>query len=348
MITNKSIIVLDCFLDNTEKEITLLQNLEQFRKLDVPILLIANKPMSIEVQKKVDYLIYDKENLLFKDYYAYDLLIFHSIEYKQFSFRSEFWYKQEHGLSVLCNLTKTMNFAKKLDFTKFVHFEWDYFIHDADISKIKEAITDFTENNKIAFLIKNKKEISFYFWMLDIDYWQNKFPQILKEEDYKKYLKTLVKGNLFQKVEDLFYIVFKNLLHTKDCLELDEFKNKFVTESKLNLSVSDFNFSKPNTLYMYKGFTKIFKNSKITDEIALLTINDKTDKTIETNYSIKINNEVKYYQHFTAKDCWFMNVIHDFDKSKFPIELKINDEFQKTYYSLDEITNSIHCKYDFY
>jgi hypothetical protein len=345
---NKPIIVLDCFVDDVDKEKLLLKNLDQFKKLNIPILLIANNPISLEIQKKIDYLIFDKEDLLFNGYYFYDLLLYYTIEYKEFSFRSEFWYKQEHGLSVLCNLTKAMNFVKKLDFTKFVHFEWDYFIDDADIVKIKEAITDFVENDKIIFLVKNKKEISFYFWMVDIDYWQAKFPQILKEEDYQNCLKTLKKDKLFQKVEDLFYIIFENFLHTKDCLDLDEFKSKFVTESKLNLSVSDFNFSKPNTAYMYKGFAKIYKNNKLTNEIALLTINRKAEKLVETNYSIKINNKTDSFKHLTDKDCWCISIIRDFDKSKFPIELRLNDEYEKIYHSFDEITNSINCKYDFY
>lgn len=341
---NQPIIVLDCFFDDARKEKILLQNLEQFKKLSIPILLITNNPMSREVQEKVDYLIYDKENLLFKDEYIYDLLLYNIIEYDDFIFRSDFWYKQEHGLSVLCNLTKTMNFAKKLGFTKFVHFEWDYFIHDADIIKIKETIVDFVENNKIAFLIKNGKEISFYFWMVDIDYWQNKFPQILKEEDYKNCLKTFKKNNLFQKVEDVFYIVFENFLHTKDCLDLDEFKNKFITESKLNLSVSDFNFAKPNTENMFRGLAKIYKNDNIIDEIALLTVNHKDNKTIETNYSIKINNEIKFFKHLAGENYWAFDIISGFDKCKFPIELEINNVFKKTYHFLDEITNSIRCK----
>jgi hypothetical protein len=345
---NTPIIVLDCFIDDFEKEKLLLKNLDQFKKLNVPILLIANNPISLEIQKKINYLIFDKEDLLFNGDYFYDLLLYHSIEYKEFKFKSEFWYKQEHGLSVLCNLTKAMNFVKKLNFTKFIHFEWDYFIGDLDIAKIKEAITDFIENDKNLFLIKNNKEISFYFWMVDIDYWQAKFPQILKEEDYRNCLKTIKKDKLFQKVEDLFYIIFENHLYTKDCLNIDEFKSKFVTESKLNLSVSDFNFSKPNTAYMFKGFTKIYKNDKLANEIAILTINDKTEKLVETNYSIKINDEHNSFKHLTHKDCWCIHVINDFDKSKFPIQLKMNDEFEKTYHSFDEITNSIYCKYDFY
>jgi hypothetical protein len=346
--TSKPIIVIDAFLDNQEKENLLISNLQKFKKFNIPILLVSNSPISVEIQKQIDYFIFDKENLLFKDKYSYDLLIFHVLEYKEFSFKNEFWYKQEHGLSVLCNLTKTMNFAKKLGFTKFIHFEWDYFIHDNDSIKIQNIIDDFVYNDKTIFLIKDKKEIAFYFWMVDIDYWQSKFPQILKEEDYKNCLKNLKKDNFFQKVEDLFYIFFENTLDTKNCLELDEFKNKFATESKLNLSVSDFNFSKPNSLYIFKGLAKIYKNNKITNEIAVLTINDRLEKIIETDYCVKINNETKHYKHFTAIDSWFMNTINDFNESKFPIELKINNEFQKTYYSLDEITNSIHCNYNFY
>jgi len=341
---NKPIIVLDCFLDDVDKEKIFLQNLEQFKKLSTPILLITNSPMSREIQEKVNYLIYDKENILFKGEYFYDLSFFHVVESDKFSFIIDFWYKQEHGLSVLCNLTKTMNFAKKLGFTKFVHFEWDYFIHDADLTKIKQTIVDFVENNKMAFLVKNGKQISFHFWMIDIDYWQNEFPQILKEEDYKNYLKIIKKNNLFQKVEDIFYIVFERFFYTEDYLELNEFKNQFITESKLNLSVSDFNFAKPNTLNMYIGLAKIYKKNNMTDEIALVTINNKIDKIIETNYSIKINNDIKFFKHLTGKNDCSLSVIHDFDKSKFPIELKINNEFEKIYYSLDEITNSVKYK----
>ena len=65
----------------------------------------------------------------------------------------------------------------------------------------------------------------------------------------------------------------------------------------------------------------------MTDEIALVTINNKIDKIIETNYSIKIDNDIKFFKHLTGKNDCSLSVIHDFDKFKFPIELKINNEF---------------------
>ena len=337
---NKPIIIVDVFLDNDTKKEIFVSNLEKFKQFDIPILLICNKPLPIDIQNKVDYIIYDKQNLLFQDEYKYDMNIYHTVSFKDFVFKSDYWYKQEHGLSVLCNLNKSVEFAKKLGFDKFIHFEWDYFIDDEDLKLIKNLVRDFLNKNGRAYFI-NTTETTFYFWMVDINFWLDKFPKILCENDYKNYLHRLGFNKNFKKAEDIVYIAFKDFLLKDESIDAEAFKKEFMSKSKLNLFISDYNFGKPNTNAVFRGLCKVERNQKLVDELIIFTFNSYENKDVENLYTVKFNNQIQKIFHKTSKNQWFSHRIDEFDSSKFPIELQINDDFKKTYYSMDEITNKI-------
>jgi hypothetical protein len=339
---SKPIIVIDAFLNKSEKNNILISNLQKFKKFNIPILLIGNKPISIEIQNEVDYFIYDKQNLLFKDsYYCYES--FWSAErFEDFIVETRAEYKQEHGLSVLCNLTKSINFVKNLGFTKLIHFEWDLFIDDDDHEKYNNLINNFINSNEKAFFV-GTSEISFIFWMIDIPFFNNKFPQILNEQDYKKSISNLNQSNIFLKVEKLFFIIFHDILNEKELINEDEFAKNNITKS-ISLYFSDFNYEKPNTKDAYQGLCKINQNSVLQNKLLIFTFNHSSEKEIDIEYYITFDNNTQYFRHTAKNSFYFLSEIKDFDFSKFPIELKTSCGFQKIYNSIDDIKNKMDHK----
>ena len=55
---DEDIFVIDCWIDTKEKEQTLLNLINRVKVYNVPILLCGHSPVSIEIQKQVDYFLY--------------------------------------------------------------------------------------------------------------------------------------------------------------------------------------------------------------------------------------------------------------------------------------------------
>ncbi len=73
---NEDVFVVDCWLDTDEKEKTLLKLLDRLKNFNVPIILCGHYPVKPEIQKQVDYFIYDSNNdiLLEKDFAEYEVV----------------------------------------------------------------------------------------------------------------------------------------------------------------------------------------------------------------------------------------------------------------------------------
>jgi hypothetical protein len=73
---NEDIFVIDCWLDTKEKEDTLINLINRVKVFNVPIILCGHYPVKPEIQKMVDYCIYDKNNdiLLEKDFNEYEVV----------------------------------------------------------------------------------------------------------------------------------------------------------------------------------------------------------------------------------------------------------------------------------
>jgi hypothetical protein len=336
---SKPIIVLDAFLDREEKKKILISNLQKFKKFNIPILLIGNSPIPIDIQKEVDYVIYDKENLMFKDSYIYEMKLWRAHRFPNFTIRNEWYYKQEHGLSVLCNLTKAMNFVKNLGFTKFIHFEWDFFIDDEDHVKFKNFINSFINSYRKAFFV-DSGEVSFLFWMVDIEFWIQKFPKILNEKDYKKFLQTFNNPNQFLIAEKCLLFAFKNYLSKEELIDSKEYEKNNIIKST-SLYSSDFNFEKPNTDGWYKGLFKIYENSVLQNKLLVLTYNKNIETEVEAQYFITFDGKTQHIHHKVKESLCMYTQINNFDFSKFPLKIKTNCGFEKIYNSINEIDNEL-------
>jgi autotransporter strand-loop-strand O-heptosyltransferase len=122
---NEDIFIIDCWLDTKEKENTLMNLINRVKVFNVPIILCGHYAVKPEIQKMVDYFIYDGNNdiLLEKDFKEYEVVSDRwSImsDYKVFN-KVDF----HHDYAIWLTMKNAFNLANQLG-KKYIHFlEYD-------------------------------------------------------------------------------------------------------------------------------------------------------------------------------------------------------------------------------
>jgi len=315
---NKTIIIIDAFLESPTRLELFEPVLNQVKKIGLPILLISNSPVPASIQKEVDYFIFDKRNLLFQD------------EYESYPF---------------CNLTKCTNFAIEQGYKKFIRIEWDFLINDKDLPKLKQLIFDFANSDKKGYFIYNPsngeglKDLPYHFWMVDLDFWKEKFPRIHSEKDYQDFIFAKNGNKKFEIAERVSYLAFRDSFSEMTLIDESDFFKDLSANSSVNFVTSDINFLPPCSSGVCRGLSKVYRNGSATGELVLISWNRISKETDIIEYSILFTGSVQNYRHETPYMCWNLSGIKDFDFSKFPITLKMNNGFEKIYNSEKEINS---------
>ena len=138
------------------KDVSLLSYLNNN---EYDLLLMSNTTTSKEVQDKVDYFFYDKRNQLFKEKYSkYDYVNYWT-QYDWFKVSNCFPHTQNHGLSVLISLFRSVKIAKELGYTHFYKMEYDARITEKTKIKIKDLNNECVLNNKKGIFLLKKNAI---------------------------------------------------------------------------------------------------------------------------------------------------------------------------------------------
>lgn len=140
---DEDIFVVDCWLDTVEKENTLLKLIDRIKVFNVPIILCGHYPVKPEIQKQVDYFIYDKNNeiLLEKDFKEFEVLSDRWTimnDYKVFN-KVDF----HHDYAIWITMKNAFNLAKQLN-KKYIHFlEYD---NIPDEVQYRQAFMEYVRN----------------------------------------------------------------------------------------------------------------------------------------------------------------------------------------------------------
>lgn len=141
---NEDIFVVDCWLDTDEKEKTLLKLLDRLKNFNVPIILCGHYPVKPEIQKQVDYFIYDSNNdiLLEKDFAEYEVVSDRWTimnDYKIFN-KVDF----HHDYAIWLTMKNAFNLAKQLN-KKYIHFiEYDNL---PDETQYRQSFMEYVRNH---------------------------------------------------------------------------------------------------------------------------------------------------------------------------------------------------------
>jgi glycosyltransferase involved in cell wall biosynthesis/ribosomal protein L33 len=188
--TVKAAIAADVFFHTESNLDNFIDYTTNMKKTGLPILLMTNSKFDSKVIDYVDYLIYDKEDRLFKhEYKNYKtLILFFSNQFHNFQVPT--LGKQKHGLSVLSNFYRALVFLKSLNYTHIIKTEADCMIEDTN--RILEELQNVVDSDKkgLVYLHNDNGDLftSYHIMYFEIDYLLSVFPQINNEKDYQNYI----------------------------------------------------------------------------------------------------------------------------------------------------------------
>jgi autotransporter strand-loop-strand O-heptosyltransferase len=118
---NEDVFIIDSWTDTIEKEITLIELIKRIKVFNVPIILATHYAVKPEIQKLVDYYIYDSNN---------DILL--EKDFNEYGVNSERWSNMggyqiinkidfHHDYAIWLTMKNAFNLAKQLN-KKYIHF----------------------------------------------------------------------------------------------------------------------------------------------------------------------------------------------------------------------------------
>ena len=118
---NEDIFIIDSWADNESKENDLIELIKILKQYNATILICGHYPVISEIQKMVDYYIYDKDNpiLLESEFETYGVNSGRWTEYD--NWRTENKSPFHHDYAIWTTMRNSFNFANYLN-KKYIHF----------------------------------------------------------------------------------------------------------------------------------------------------------------------------------------------------------------------------------
>jgi hypothetical protein len=306
----KSIIILDAFVTDKQEEGTLLNFIDSIKTIGDDLLLMSNTTTSKEVQDKVDYFFYDKRNQLFKEEYSkYDYVNYWT-KYDWFKVSNCFPHTQNHGLSVLINLFRSVKIAKELGYTHFYKMEYDARLTENTKIKIKELNNECILNDKKGVFFVGEEHItgnpsmSVHYFFCEINYFLNNFWNVTCEQDYIDFLESEFDNRDFLIVER-FMVENLKKLNSDEVYIKEDFLNEF-NDTLWN--------TKQTKVYDDKKYkecvTKFYLKQNHPNEVVIYSRNVKSEPDFR-RIIVKFNDgeEREIIQEFGAYGAWSYTVL---------------------------------------
>ena len=168
----KVLTILDCYIHND----TILNKLDSFvdklKSKNSDILLISNTTIPIEIQKKVDYCLYDSNNYFFSSDWKFSDLFVVKSEISGGNIQDVFPKLQPHGLSVMINIFNALNLGKSLVYTHFEKLEYDPLFSEESFNHLSSLPSRCLNENKKGLYLLNSKtnppDVSFHYFFSEI------------------------------------------------------------------------------------------------------------------------------------------------------------------------------------
>ena len=240
----KEIVILSCYPNTDYKENLLNDCVKKLKSLNKDVLIATHYPIPDYIVKKVNYYIYDSNNIDF-DYKTIDNTKYGFFEKNQ-SFILEFANKcHSPALSRIFNLA--LNFIKHLQYDYFTILETDAEYDIRDLSKIDDIKTQLINQEKNFFFFKIRP-YQYPYWeehgifeiyeTYSFGGYVNKFlEKFYFPTEYNEWVELYNKDYRYQNLE--FYVTefFKTI--KDECLILDSFKHEFPNSEVNIITVND-------------------------------------------------------------------------------------------------------------
>ena len=264
-INNEEIIILGTF-PNLKSRVQLTKDtINSLKPLGRKIMLVSHYPVDDEIQRMVDYYIFDSENpLTHHSYYTkfYNYTNDYDVEININGLKNS-----NQALTVVTNIFNATKLAKGLGFKSFFYNTYDVITNEKDFQAIEKSF-DSIKGGKKGYLATLdtpfQKGIQTNGMTFDIDYFLENFKDIRNVEEFNR---SCVKIGSQNFLED--YLIKKvNLLNQDELIIITNKEQTFLTNSGLGVASNSEYYSilpiegKPNK-YMFYFFTYNIDNRKI-------------------------------------------------------------------------------------
>jgi hypothetical protein len=155
----KLCIIISCHLNSEKKEKKFENTIDNLKSLELPIILSSHLPVNHEIQKKIDYYIYDSRNIIFNETDFFNLQFpqnhsgFHRMSYFGGICVKNYMSKEIHWASCLNHYIRLLNYADFLGFDTVLSLEYDWSFDEKELEQLKEIINKIQKEDYDGFFI---------------------------------------------------------------------------------------------------------------------------------------------------------------------------------------------------
>jgi hypothetical protein len=345
---HEDVIILGTY-PNLESRVKLTKDtINSLKPLNRKIMLVSHYQVDEEIQKMVDYYIFDNHNpLTHHSYYTkfYNYQQNYDVEININGLKNT-----NQSLCVLTNMFNGVKFAKSLGFVRFFYTTYDVVLHEKDIPQVEKAFKVGLKNSLYpikAYLGSLNtpfgKGVQTNGMGFEIDFFLNTFDDVRNEDEYNTICQKIGAQNF---LED--YLIKKlNFLDNKYTFE-HNVEETLLKHSGLGVASNSEYYSivpivgKPNK-YMFYFYTYNIDERKV-----VVTIQDKTsntDSSIMFEIDIKNNRQKQYefqYNGNTILEMLFKDGQKVYKKEIFEMNAQTIDKYQHTgHYKLKNVKPKI-------
>jgi glycosyltransferase involved in cell wall biosynthesis len=280
---------------------TTIECIEALKQTGRKIILTSHLPIPLELQKLVDYCVYDKNNILTKHtFYNYTWFDYGT-------WKADLWLTGEnnnvyHGPAVYTNYYNGVALAEKLGIKKVYFLNYDYVLKDPTFIDNISLIL----NQKKAYVgVKEEQEgetVITYFLATDPKFYLNHFPQIQNAQEYDSLMVEWESES--NGLENLTYCIFQKS------------KNQIYWENQETfVNLIENNFEHKN--YSRVEYFSILAVKDYPDQFAVfLNIANSTDNR-DIEIAVYEDNKMLFDEtvKVTHKLSWFRQVTFDPEKT---------------------------------
>jgi len=259
------------------------------------IFLSSHCPVSTEIQRNVDHLIYDYNNPLIKhDFFTQSW--FETDDYYALLNITKNDNNFNHAMGVYLNYYNSLIYAKSLGYDIAVCTNFDLIFTENDINIINNKISQMVSENKKAFFMNTSERegehFKTIFFITNIDYFLDNFKYTKKENEYTDETRRV--GSNTNCLENFFFHTLKN---KKEDLLLQEINENDFFSGDINL----FSLIEYYTILPIKNdpdhFIIWFSSSNLLDNRELEITVNKNKTRILFDFSL-IDKNFRYYKKF--------------------------------------------------
>jgi len=285
----KTCIVLFSHADNEEKKEKLYKTIISLRDLELPILLSTSSEIEQTIMDCVDYVIYNKENIILSetDFYNLDLPITEANFNRQFFFGGistrSYITKKTYQPAVINHYIQSVNYAKILGYEYVMITEYDYIFNQKSKNFINAIYKRVEKNNLDCFFIPcNISGIESAYPIPSI-FSVNKFIEYSGSRIIKNPL-DYVRITKFKIAEEWLYD-FLRYLEKKETISMEEYSEIFQEVVSDSVDAGDFNpmFSQLNSgVYINRYDEKKW----------IYSVYNFTNKQLDIHIQIKFKDDI--------------------------------------------------------